>query len=171
MKMLERALLAACAVILCASAAVAQPTIIVVRHAERSDTGAGGMATDPDLSAAGHARAQRLAAILRDVPLTAVFATEFRRTQQTAGPTAKAHGIAVTTIPAQDTAALLARLKTVRGAALVVGHGDTVGPILSGLGVAQQVRVADGDFDNLFIVVKGTTPQLVHLRYGEAPAK
>jgi broad specificity phosphatase PhoE len=171
MKMLKRSLLAVCAVMLCATAAAAQPTIIVVRHAERSDTGTGGMAVDPDLSAAGRARAQRLAAILRDVPLTAVFATEFRRTRETAEPTAKAHDIAITTIPAKNTAALVARLKSVQGTALVVGHGDTVGAIVSGLGVAERVKVADDDFDNLFIVVEGTPPQLVHLRYGEPAGK
>lgn len=169
--MLKRSLFAACAVMLCATAAAAQPTVIVVRHAERSDTGAGGMAVDPDLSAAGHARAQQLATILRDVPLTAVFATELRRTRQTAEPTAKAHGIDVTTIPAKDTAALLARLKSARGTVLVVGHGDTVGPIVAGLGIAQGVTVAENDFDNLFIVVEGATPQLVHLRYGEPARK
>src|SRR5574338_827631 len=165
--MRKRSLLAVCIVMLCATAAAAQPTIIVVRHAERSDTGAGGMTVDPDLSAAGHARAQRLAAILRDVPLTAVFATEFRRTQQTAGPTAKAHGIDVTTMAAKDTAALVARLKSARGTVLVVGHGDTVGPILSGLGVSQRITIEDDEFDTLFVVLEGTAPQLVHLRYGE----
>ncbi len=170
--MLKRSLLAVCVVMLCATAAAAQPTVIVVRHAERSDAGGGGsMTVDPDLSAAGHARAQRLAAILRDVPLTAVFATEFRRTQQTAGPTAKAHGIDVTTIAAKDTAALVARLKSARGTVLVVGHGDTVGPILSGLGITQRIAIEEDDFDNLFVVLEGTAPQLVHLRYGEPASK
>ena len=56
---------------------------------------AGGMATDPALSAAGRARAASLAAMLKDTKLTAVFATEFKRTQETAAPTAAAQHVTV----------------------------------------------------------------------------
>jgi broad specificity phosphatase PhoE len=63
------------------STATAQSTIFVVRHAEKADA-----TKDPDLSEAGRARAEALAKALRDAKIAAIYATEFKRTQQTAAP-------------------------------------------------------------------------------------
>jgi phosphohistidine phosphatase SixA len=138
-----------------------------VRHAERADGGGGGrgMAADPALSAPGRARAAALAAMLKDTKLTAVFATEFKRTQQTAGPTAKAQHLTVTTIPADKTAMLVNSLKKASGSVLVVGHSNTVTEVITALGVTTPITVADTEFDNLFIVTTGTPPSFVRLRY------
>ena len=95
--------------LVCSLPCFAQRVIVVVRHAERSDAGSGGMAADPELSAAGQARAKALAAMLKDEKLTAIDPTEYKRTQQTAAPTASAQGLTTTTIEASDTPALLAR--------------------------------------------------------------
>src|SRR6266446_2098902 len=70
------------------STATAQSTILIVRHAEKADA-----TKDPDLSEAGRARSEGLAKTLRDANITAIYATEFKRTQQTAAPLAKALGI------------------------------------------------------------------------------
>jgi broad specificity phosphatase PhoE len=70
---------------LLAAAADAAPVVFVVRHAEKT-TGGG---NDPELSPAGHKRADALARILQDSQITAIFVTEFKRTQETAAPTAK----------------------------------------------------------------------------------
>ena len=60
--------------------------MFLVRHAERADAGmaAAKMAgRDPDLSDAGKARANALAAMLKDARITAIFTTEYKRTRQT----------------------------------------------------------------------------------------
>ena len=44
---------------------------------------------DPDLSDAGRARAESLANVLKDAGITAIYATELKRTQQTAAPLAR----------------------------------------------------------------------------------
>ena len=88
-------------------------TFVVVRHAEK--------ATDdpenPGLSAAGRARATALAERLRDAPLVAAYATEFRRTQQTAQPAAALHGVPVQAYfargPAAEVAAQWRQARTV----------------------------------------------------------
>ena len=146
----------------------AQGTIFVVRHAERADTSTGApptMATDPDLSEAGRARAASLAAMLKDAGVSAIFVTEFKRTQQTAAPLAKALGITPTVVPAKDTAGLAARLKKATGNVLVVGHSNTVPEVINAVGVAKPVSVADTEFDNLFIVHTLPVARAIQLHY------
>jgi phosphohistidine phosphatase SixA len=146
----------------------AQGVIFVVRHAERADTSGGApakMATDPDLSEAGRTRAGALAALLKDADIGAIFVTEFKRTQQTAAPLAQALGIAPVVVPAKDTAGLAARLKKVAANALVIGHSNTVPDVVSALGVADPVEVADTEYDNLFVVIQAPASRAIHLRY------
>jgi phosphohistidine phosphatase SixA len=148
--------------------ASAQGTIFLVRHAERADTAAGAapsMATDPSLSEVGHTRASSLGVMLKDAGISAIFVTEFKRTQETAAPLAKVLGITPTTVAAKDTNALLARLKQTTGNTLVVGHSNTVPEIAKALGVATPIVIADSDFDNLLLVTPGQPARLIHLHY------
>ena len=142
------------------STATAQSTIFVVRHAEKADA-----TKDPDLSEAGRVLAEGLTKALRDANITAIYATEFKRTQQTAAPLAKALGITVTVLPAQDSAALIAKLRALNGNALVVGHGDTIPNLIKALGVSEPINIADNDYDNLFVLVLDEKPQLIRLHY------
>lgn len=98
---------------------------VLVRHAERADDDP----RDPSLTEAGAARAERLARRLHGEPVSAVYATPYRRTQQTAAPTALDHALPVTTydptLPAEDLAARL-RASGAHGTVLVVGHSNTI---------------------------------------------
>ena len=142
------------------STATAQSTIFIVRHAEKADA-----TKDPDLSEAGRTRAEALAKTLRDANITAIYATEFKRTQQTAAPLAKALGITVTTLPAKDNAALIAKLRASNGNALVVGHGDTIPDLIKALGISDPINIGENDYDNLFAVVLDQKPHLIRLHY------
>jgi phosphohistidine phosphatase SixA len=147
---------------------LAQSAIFVVRHAERADTIAGAaamMATDPDLSEAGQARAASLASLLRDAGIREIYVTEYKRTQQTAAPLAKALGLTPIVITATDTAGLASRLKQATDPALVVGHSNSVPDLIAALGVATPVLVADTEFDHLFIVTPQSPPRVIQLRY------
>lgn len=148
--------------------AAAQQTVFVVRHAERADTASGGapvMAADPDLSDAGRTRAESLAVALRDAKITAIFVTPFKRTQQTAEPLAKALGIQLTAIDPKDTAGLIEKVQGVTGNVLIVGHSNTVPDLLTRLGIADAPKLADNDYDNLFVVIRGEKSSLVRLHY------
>ena len=104
---------------------------VLVRHAEK----AADDPKDPSLSEIGQARAQRLARSLEDAPVTAVYATVYRRTQQTALPTAAAHGRDVLTYDARQSAdAFAAEVRAVQrhGTVLIVGHSNTI-PALANL--------------------------------------
>ena len=154
-----------------ATPAVAQRAVFVVRHAERADGGATTMmaATDPPLSDAGAARAERLAALVADAGVTAAYATEYQRTISTVEPLARRLGLSVQQVPARDTAALVARI---RGSGpddvvVVAGHSNTVPDILKAIGVTEAVAIGDDEYDNLFIVVpRGSgPPALLRLKY------
>src|SRR5213595_4085805 len=143
------------------SIASAQSVVVIVRHAEKA-TNSG---SDPDLSSAGRARADALARILKDSGITAIFTSEFKRTQETAAPSATSIGVTATVIPAKDTAALVAKLHQLNGNALVVGHGDTIPNIVKALGINSSINIPDVDYSELFIVILGDKPQLFRLHY------
>ena len=164
---MTKRLVAAIFTILMLAAPAAAQTIFIVRHAERADAGTGGamtMATDPDLSEAGKARAEALVSLLKDARITAIYTTQYKRTRQTAEPLAKAIGVALTEVPAADTAGLIAKLKA-GGNALVVGHSNTVGRVIEQLGATDAVKLGDDDYDNLFVLVRGEKPTLIRLHF------
>jgi len=142
------------------SSATAQSTTFIVRHAEKADG-----TKDPDLSEAGRARAEALAKMLRDSNITAIYVTEFKRTQQTAAPLAKALGLTLTTLPAENTAGLTAKLRASAGNSLVVGHSNKIPDLIKALGISEPVNIADNDYDNLFVIVPAEKPQLIRLHY------
>jgi phosphohistidine phosphatase SixA len=154
------------ACLLLASTVSAQDVVFVVRHAERADAGMQKGMDDPPLSASGAARAAALARMLRSAHIERVFATEFRRTQQTAEPLAKAEHVDVTIVTAKDVDALVQKLTAGKGATLVVGHSDTVPRILKTLGVKDNVKISDDEYDNLFVVIRSAgEATLVRLRF------
>lgn len=143
--------------------AAAQPLVYLVRHGERQE-----LANDPGLSPAGEARAQRLAAMLADSGLRAIYTTPYRRTMEHAAPTARRLGLTPVVLPARDTEALLARLRSHGSdeAVLVVGHSNTLPAVLHGLGYRAEVTIAEDEFDRLFVLVPGgVAPVLARLRY------
>ena len=142
------------------SAAAAQSTIFIVRHAEKAD-----MTKDPDLSEAGRARADSLAKILKDANIVAIYATEFKRTQETAAPLAQALGIEVTIVPSVETTTLATKLKAAPGNVLVVEHGNTIPDLSKALGIDPSINLAEAEYDNLFVVVLDEKPRLLRLHY------
>lgn len=154
-------------VLLGAPAASAQ-TIVLVRHAERADAGTAAAkvpGADPDLAPAGQDRAKRLAAMLRDAKINTIYATEYKRTQQTAAPLAQALGIDITTVPSRDVRGLADKLNAATGHVLVVGHSNSVPEILKALGVAEAVAIDESEFSNLFVLTRGSPSSLLRLRY------
>lgn len=119
---------------------------VLVRHAEK----AADDPKDPSLSEIGQARARRLAMSLKDAPVAAVYATGYRRTQQTALPTAAAHGLDVVTYDARQPAdAFAAGLRAGErgGTVLVVGHSNTVPAIAAALCGCAVAPMREDEYD------------------------
>ena len=148
--------------------AAAQPIVFIVRHAERADAGMASAkvpGADPDLSGAGVARANSLAAMLKDARIRTVITTEFKRTKQTAEPVATAAGVSLTVIDSKDVTGLLKTVRSSTGNVLVVGHSNTLPDVLKGLGVTEPITVGEDEFDSLFVVTRASPPAFVRLRY------
>jgi len=139
-------LLAACASTSPTPTPTPGASFVIVRHAEKSSDDP----RDPSLSEAGRARAQRLAAALKTQPLRAVYATAYRRTQQTGEPTAQSHRLQVVTYdakqPAADFAATLRR-EHPSGTVLVVGHSNTAPDIAAALCQCSVTPMAETEYD------------------------
>jgi broad specificity phosphatase PhoE len=165
---MRRALAGCLFLLVAASLADAQSLVFLVRHAERADSGTAASkmtGADPDLSPAGLARAESLAALLKDATITAIYITEYKRTRQTAAPLAKRLGIEAAPIASKDTAALAEKLKSASGNVLVVGHSNTIPEALKALGVNEPLTIEEQDFDNLLIVIRGEPPTLLRLHF------
>jgi broad specificity phosphatase PhoE len=137
--------------------------IVFVRHAERADGGAGAGAmtspapADPLLSAAGQARAARLAGMLTDAGIKGIYATEFHRTQDTGKPLAAKLGIPVQSIPANDTAALVAAIRKdhAKDVVLVIGHSNTVPVLIKAFG-GPAITMRDDEYDAMYVLQPAT---------------
>ena len=134
-----------------------QPTVvIVVRHAERATE----PAADPALTEAGTARAHALVRVARDAGVTAVYTSNFRRTQDTGRPLADSLGLTVSVVPvdraraAEYPADVAAAVLKHRGeTVLVVSHSNTVPPIVRALGGADVGAMTEAEYDHLYIVI------------------
>jgi broad specificity phosphatase PhoE len=146
--------------------ALAQRAVLVVRHAEKiSDT-------DERLSDDGLSRAARLAALLKDSDVSAIYSPDTPRTRGTAQPLAEARKLPIQIYDSSGedagASALAARLRARHsdGVVLVVGHSNTVPALLRALGCPESISIASGEYDNLFVVVpRGRDATLVRLRY------
>ncbi len=108
--------------------------------------------------------------MLRSLALKAVYVTEFRRTHQTAQPTADEFKLAPVELKMGDTDALVQKLRArPEDDVLVVGHTDTIPGLLKALGVPDGPKdeLPSMDYDNLFVVDLASASAKMHwLHYG-----
>ncbi len=139
-------------------------TIFFLRHAEKKKQG-----TDPDLSSAGKKRARNLAHVLGASGAKYLYATQYKRTQQTIKPLALQLKRRVSRYVANNSATFATRkLLKLRGGsvAVVVGHSNTVPQMIAALTGSDTVEITESEFDRLFVVTlfKGKS-KLVELGY------
>ncbi len=133
--------------------------IYVMRHL---NTPAG--EPDPDLLPEGRATAVALADLMETDPFqgagrpVAIYVSDYKRTRQTAAPTAARLALNVTIYDPRDTAGLIARVRAEPGPVLIVGHSNTVPDIIAALGGTRPAPLVHEDFGDLWVVMPdGTT--------------
>ena len=147
----------------------ADTVIIVVRHAEKSTDDP----KDPNLSEPGNARANKLAIVLKDANLKAVYATQYKRTQQTALAAATQNGLSVQVRAATKENAktyvddlLKGIQKKHRGeTVLIVGHSNTVPEIIKHMTGQDIAAIGENEFDRLYVITLGKKPRMLSVSY------
>jgi broad specificity phosphatase PhoE len=122
--------------------------VAIVRHAEKEDAGG-----DPGLTAAGKARAGRLAAVFRQAKLDLLVASDLKRTRETLEPVARAKGVKIAAIKEPAEVARTLKALPAGSTALVAHHSFSIRAILKDLGVPDaEARAIDLEaHDNLLI--------------------
>lgn len=148
--------------------ALADTTVFVVRHAEKLDA-----SDDPDLSSDGRERARLLRDMLRSVPLSAIYASKYKRARQTVAPAAEVQKVEITIHATNEIPGLAAGLRqaardSVGRFILVAGHANTTATWIRELGGPPDLELLDHEWDNFFVVTLGSggRSRFVRLHYG-----
>ena len=142
-------------------------TVILVRHAEKQlqpDN------PDPDLTDAGNARARELARMLAGSSINAIYATQYKRTQQTVKPLAEQTGTSVTVLNSNQSDQLVKQILTDhRGQTVFIsGHNNSVPAIISTLSGESYPVIPESEYDNLYVVTvyRFGKAKILKLKYG-----
>ncbi len=140
-------------------------TLILVRHAEKASDG-----KDPELSEAGVARAQRLAAFLSNTAIGAVYSTNYKRTQNTVAQIAREKNLSITNYELMTLDHLRELTNRFAGKTiLIAGHSNTIPQIANALlGRSQFQTFSDSEYGTILIlsvVDAGKNASVLHLTY------
>jgi len=147
----------------------ADTIIVVVRHAEKATDDP----KDPSRSEQGEARANKLAAVLKDADLKAVYTTQYKRTKLTGTPAASQSGLQVQVREANQKNAdtyvddLLKEIqKQHKGeTVLVVGHSNTVPDLVKRISGQEVPAIGENEFDRIYIITLAKKPRLLSVTY------
>ncbi len=146
-------------------------TVILVRHAEKNIEPNN---PNPALTAAGQERAQTLVRVLGDSGITAIYATQYLRTQGTASPLADRMGLKVNQLDARNVEELVRQIKMnhLGGVVFVAGHSNSVPAAISALGGGTLPEIPESEYDKMFIVSlqRFRKTRVLKLKYGNASA-
>ncbi len=142
-------------------------TVILVRHAEKNIEPNN---PNPALTPAGQERVQTLVRMLGESGITAIYATQYLRTQGTARPLADRLGLTLNQLDARNVEELVRQIKSnhLGGVAFVAGHSNSVPAVISALGGGALPEIPEQEYDNMFIVTvqRFRKAKVVKLKYG-----
>lgn len=107
-----------------------------------------------------------------DSGIAAIYATQYKRTQQTVKPLADKLNLPVTQIEAKKTADLVKqiRARNTGQVIFIAGHNNSVPEIIAAMGGPQLPIIPETEYDNLYIltVYKDGSAKLLKMKYGSA---
>lgn len=146
--------------IMCVSQAAAAQTktIILVRHAEKADA----TSQDPELSAEGKQRAERLAKVAGKYKPGAFYSTNFKRTRDTIGPLAAKRNKTVAIYDARKPAELLDQItKSKIKRHIVAGHSNSVPGLANFIGKKDVFKNLDESEYGVIWIIRMKNGQIV----------
>tara|TARA_R110000787_G_scaffold60220_1_gene136523 strand:- start:13005 stop:13526 length:522 start_codon:yes stop_codon:yes gene_type:complete len=122
----------------------------LIRHAEKNRSTED---SDPELTDVGLLRAENWARVFKDIPFDQVYSTDYKRTQQTALPTAKSKGLEVLSYGTEKLFNEEFKTQTEKQTVLIVGHSNTTPAFVNTIiGTQEHSQIDDSDNGKLFIV-------------------
>ncbi|MFY7671756.1 SixA phosphatase family protein [Tenacibaculum sp. MEBiC06402] len=124
---------------------------------------------DPDLTKKGYARAEYWAKVLSNIKFDLVYSTNYKRTVETARPTAKANNLKIKFYDPRKMFDEEFQKKTKGKTVLVVGHSNTT-PFFANkiLGKEKYLEIDETNYTNLYIVTvtnEAKTGVLLHVDF------
>lgn len=132
-------------------------TLYLVRHAEKQTDDS----RDPELTAAGKTRAEKLANWLLDKNITAAWSSNYKRTRDTAAPLLAKSGLGLTVYDPGNQAEFANILLSQQHNALVVGHSNTIPELARILCGCTVDDMGESEYDRLITVT--VIDQRVHV--------
>lgn len=125
-------------------------TIIVIRHAEKSDDGT----NDPSLSPEGLKRAEKLAVYFNNTKIDQLFATTYKRTRETLSVVAAIKKLDIITYNPSDKIFFAEFLTKQKGkTSIIAGHSNTAPMIVNGFIKANTYpQLADSEYEKMWIL-------------------
>lgn len=135
-------------IVFVSSVAQADNQIFLMRHAEKAlDQG-----KDPHLTLEGQRRALKIASLLKQSGIEIIYSTDYKRTQETVAPLAKALGLTIKIYDPRKLEEFSKHLKTLTGKIVVVGHSNTTPQLTSLLTETEVKPMTEQDYDDLYVV-------------------
>ena len=122
----------------------------LIRHAEKDRRT---KTMDPQLTEIGLKRAENWANVFKDIPFDKVYSTNYKRTQQTALPTATSKGLTILSYDTNNMYNNEFKEQTKSQTVLIVGHSNTTPAFVNAIiGKKEHSQIDDSDNGKLFIV-------------------
>jgi broad specificity phosphatase PhoE len=143
-------------------------TLLIVRHAEK----AAEPPDDPPLTDAGRQRAALLAEMASSSGVSAAYATQYLRTQQTVEPLASQLGLQVRQRDSGDLDGLVQQIfaQDRGGTVVIAAHSNTVPVLVEKLTGSTAPPIDESEYDNLYVVTSWGPAQgkALRLRFGDS---
>jgi len=141
-------------------------TFFLVRHAEKALTG-----NNPSLTKEGQARAEELARLLEEVPIDAVYSTNYNRTMETVMPIATAKNLPIEKYDPSNLTDFVASFQrpSQKKKILIVGHSNTTPALINIFTNSNQYsNLSEKQYDNMFLLssIDGKVVDILTIKYG-----
>ena len=138
----------------CGFVAAQNKTVVLVRHAEKAGETAMDKTGDPDLSADGQARAKRLLELVKKYKPHEIYATGYKRAQETVAPIAAYRHKQVQTYDTREQAKFVAEMMSSKTEHfLIAGHSNNI-PELVNLLARKEIfkQLPDAEYGVIYVV-------------------
>ncbi|WP_088332465.1 phosphoglycerate mutase family protein [Lacimicrobium sp. SS2-24] len=133
------------ALLLIAPLAMADYSLYVLRHAHKQADGT----SDPALSEAGQAQAERLATLLHQAGIQRIYSTDYRRTRETVLPLSQQLGVDIRQYDPRRLDVLAMELRQLQKNVVVVGHSNTTPELVKLLG-GEAEAMSESDYGDVY---------------------